>query len=81
MLLARLFRAINSISSARAGIIKADALLGYGHYEEALIEATKARDAKDASAYERELAKGKMVQILNVMSESKKERNLPSKRL
>lgn len=71
MLLAKFFRAINSISAARAGIIKADVLLKYGHHEEALAEATKARDAKDANAFERELAKGKMIEIMTTMADKK----------
>jgi hypothetical protein len=61
------------LSSSRCQLIKADALLQYGHYDEALLEAQKARDDKYASALEVEYAKGKMVQVMN--EKSKHERS------
>lgn len=55
------------ISLSKACLIKADGLIEHGHYKDALIEATKARDAKGANGYEIEIAKGKMISILNIL--------------
>ncbi len=63
----RITRSIDfpKISPTRYQLIKADALLQYGHYDEALIEAQKARNDKNATALEIEYAKGKIVQVMN----------------
>lgn len=60
-----------NVPPATAQIIKAEALQQYGHLNEALIEAKKARDSKFASAHEIELAKGKMVEVMNAMEKQK----------
>jgi hypothetical protein len=61
------------VSPSRYRIIKADGLLQYGHFEEALIEAKKARDDRRATAYDVQLAKGKIIEVLN---EKKKHERL-----
>lgn len=67
-------RTIGSIiSKPRAHLIRADALKDYKHFEEALIEAEKARDHEDATAMDREFAKGKIVLILGLMRHQKQD--------
>ena len=55
------------MSLSRVCLIKADGLMEHGYYKDALAEAKKARDATSANSHEIELAKGKIIQILNAL--------------
>lgn len=59
------------VSTSRACLIKADGLIEHGYFRDALIEAEKARDAKDANAYEVKIAKGKMLEVFQLMKNEK----------
>lgn len=74
-MLQRLFKAAEpqfKLSIAMSHILKANALKEYKHYEEALVEAEKAKKVPSATASEVELAKGKAVEILYEIELQKK---------
>lgn len=68
----------NRISTARACLLKAEGLAEYGYYQDALIEAKKARDSKDASSYEIKIAKGKIIDILKNIEQEKQISHSPA---
>ena len=61
------------ISPSRVCLIKADGFIEKGYYKEALTQAEKARDFKDASVYEVKIAQGKMLEIIHLL----KKENIP----
>jgi hypothetical protein len=59
------------VSPSKACLIRSQALFEYGHYQQALVEARKARDVKGASSLDIKFAKGEMVSILRKINEGK----------
>ena len=76
MFLFRALKSFKNVNPVQSFLLKADGLKQYGYFNEALKEAEKARDFKGASAFDKELAKGKIIEILNEIKQGSK--NQPS---